>query len=232
MKSLQKLFYYQGKQVRTIIRDGQPWWVAKDVCDILDISNPTVALDRLDDDERSKFNLGRQGETNIINEPGLYSLIMTSRKPEAREFKRWVTHEVIPSIRQTGSYSVSQQYYIPETYSDALRLAADAIEENQRLKPKAEMHDLFLSASNDQPMAAVAKSLGVGRNKLFAFLRDKKVLRYNNEPFQKYMDRGYFTVVEKPITKRTRVENVTQTFVTAKGVNYIAKLLKQEQMVG
>lgn len=104
MNSLQ-IFNYQNKEVRVIQKDGQEWWVAKDVCDILDLSDVTMSLSRLDEDERSKFNLGRQGETNIINEAGLYSLIMSSRKPEAKNFKRWITHEVIPSIRKTGSYS-------------------------------------------------------------------------------------------------------------------------------
>lgn len=84
--------------------NGGPWFVAKDVCDILGHSNVSMALDRLDDDERAKFNLGRQGETNIVNEAGLYALVLGSRKPEAREFKRWVTHEVLPTIRRYGAY--------------------------------------------------------------------------------------------------------------------------------
>lgn len=92
-------------ELRTLEKDGEIWFVAADVCRALDHSNVTVALDRLDEDERAKFNLGRQGETNVVNEPGLYSLIMGSRKPEARAFKRWVTHEVLPTIRRTGQYS-------------------------------------------------------------------------------------------------------------------------------
>ena len=97
-------FDFRQTAVRTFLQEGEVWFVAKDVCDVLDISNPTVAVSRLEDDERSKFNLGRQGEALIVNEPGLYSLILTSRKPEAKAFKRWVTHEVLPAIRQTGSY--------------------------------------------------------------------------------------------------------------------------------
>jgi prophage antirepressor-like protein len=88
--------------------DGNPWFVAKDVCDALGLSNVSVTLDSLDDDERSKFNLGRQGFVNVVSEPGLYSLIMRSRKPEAKAFKRWITHEVIPSIRKTGQYRIGQ----------------------------------------------------------------------------------------------------------------------------
>ena len=93
-------------EIRTIEQNGEPWFVGKDVCAALELSNATVALQRLDDDEVTKFNLGGlAGETNIISEYGLYSLVLGSRKPEAKEFKRWITHEVIPSIRKTGSYN-------------------------------------------------------------------------------------------------------------------------------
>lgn len=238
MQGLQKVFNYKGRQVRTVIKDGQPWWVLKDICDILELGSPHKVAERLEEDERIQIpvmdSLGRLQDTTIINEPGLYNVILRSDKPEAKVFKRWVTHEVLPSIRQTGSYSLnqlSQQFKIPQTYPEALRLAADLAEENLKLKPKAEMHDLFLSAGNNQPMSAVAKSLGIGRNKLFEFLREKKILRYNNEPYQEYMDRGYFTVVEKPIVKGNIVENITQTFVTAKGVDFIGRLLKQSKAV-
>lgn len=92
--------------IRAVDLNGEPWFVAADVCRVLEHSNVTVALERLDDDERSKFNLGRQGDTWCVNEPGLYSLVLGSRKPEAKAFKRWITHEVLPMLRRTGSYSV------------------------------------------------------------------------------------------------------------------------------
>ena len=97
-------FTYGDATIRTVTVGGEPWFVAKDVCDALGISNPTDALKRLDDDERARFNLGRQGEANFVNEPGLYSLILASRKPEAKAFKRWITHEVLPAIRRDGGY--------------------------------------------------------------------------------------------------------------------------------
>lgn len=90
-------------KVRTVDYNNEIWFVAKDVCDILDIQNTTQALQNLDLDERAMFNIGRQGDANIVNEYGLYSLIFGSRKKEAMEFRRWITHEVIPSIRKTGS---------------------------------------------------------------------------------------------------------------------------------
>ena len=91
-------------EIRTLNLNGEPWFVAVDVCIALDLSNPTIAVSRLDEDERAKFNLGRQGDATIVNEPGLYTLILGSRKPEAKAFKRWVTHEVIPAIRKHGAY--------------------------------------------------------------------------------------------------------------------------------
>lgn len=106
MNQLQFFSNEQFGPVRTVMVDGEPWFVAKDVCDALEIQNVTQALERLDNDERSMFNIGRQGETNVINEPGLYTLILGSRKPEARAFKRWITHEVLPALRRTGEYSI------------------------------------------------------------------------------------------------------------------------------
>lgn len=91
-------------EIRTLNLNGEPWFVAVDVCIALDLSNPTIAVSRLDEDERAKFNLGRQGDATIVNEPGLYTLVLGSRKPEAKAFKRWITHEVIPAIRKHGAY--------------------------------------------------------------------------------------------------------------------------------
>ena len=103
MNGLQ-VFQYEGKQVRTVEKDGETWWVLKDVCEVLQIKNPTDVWKRLDGDERSRFNLGRQGEGTIINESGLYHVILRSDKPQAKPFRRWVTKEVLPEIRRKGSY--------------------------------------------------------------------------------------------------------------------------------
>ena len=91
--------------VRSLTIDGEPWFVAADVCSALGHSNTTMAMERLDDDEKAKFNLGLTGgETNCVNESGLYSLVLGSRKPEAKRFKKWLTSEVLPTIRKTGAY--------------------------------------------------------------------------------------------------------------------------------
>jgi len=98
----------RSTQVRTIMQNGEPWWVLADVCKVLDLKNPTHSANRLDDDERATLNVGRQGEATIINESGLYSVILTSRKPAAKRFKKWVTSEVLPAIRKTGGYMVGR----------------------------------------------------------------------------------------------------------------------------
>ena len=232
MSNLPQVFNYKNQQVRVIIVNGMPWWVAKDVCEVLDISNYRDAVSRLDEDERGSVlvdTLGGPQQMAAVNEPGLYGLIMTSRKPEAKQFKRWVTHEVLPAIRQTGTYSV--QYQIPRTYPEALRLAADLAEANERLKPKAEMHDLFLTGQNSQSMGVVAKTLGIGRNTLFKILREEKILMRNNVPYQKYIDRGYFEVIERPIPMGDATINKPKTLVTARGVDYIGRLLKRKEFV-
>lgn len=99
-----EIYNFKNNDIRIARVNDEPWFVAKDVCDVLELTNPTIAISELDEDERAKYYLGRQGETNIINEPGLYSLIFRSRKPEAKTFKRWVTHEVLPAVRKTGGY--------------------------------------------------------------------------------------------------------------------------------
>lgn len=125
-------FNYEANKVRTIENNGEPWFVLKDVCKVLELSNPTVVAQRLDDDERTKLNLGRQGETLIINESGLYSVILRSDKPQSKQFRKWVTGEVLPSIRKTGSYGLTQI----ETNTNTLK------EENQKIKKAQLMHEI------------------------------------------------------------------------------------------
>lgn len=100
-------FNASNQQVRTVMLDGQPYFVAKDVCDVLGHTNPSVAIQMLDDDERAKKSLGRQGEMWLVNESGLYNLIFRSNKPEAKAFRKWVTSEVLPTLRRTGHYELA-----------------------------------------------------------------------------------------------------------------------------
>lgn len=108
-----KVFSYESNEVRTVMIDGQPWWIAKDVCDVLGVDNVSQALDRIDDDERNTIILNEgigNPEKAVINESGLYSLVLSSRKPEAKAFKKWITSKVLPSIRKTGEFKTLPDY--------------------------------------------------------------------------------------------------------------------------
>lgn len=130
----------QFGEVRTVEIDGEPWFVAADVCRALDLSNPTMALGRLDEDERSKLSIGRQGETGIVNEPGLYGLVLGSRKEEAKSFKRWVKHDVLPAIRKTGSYTAEPPK--PMTLAEQLlQYAQVAVEQERKVNALAARMD-------------------------------------------------------------------------------------------
>lgn len=135
-KAIQRYVFANAKEVRVVMQNGEPWFVAKDVCNILEIKNSRDTLNKcLDEDERGVDNIytpGGNQEMTIVSEAGLYSLILRSRKPEAKAFKRWVTHEVLPSIRKTGSYSVGNPTacqhavtHTPGNLADALRMLAD-----------------------------------------------------------------------------------------------------------
>jgi len=229
-------FNYNSNQIRIIVKDGEPWFIAKDVCDILEISNSRDAISRLDDDEKDVAIADTPGgmqSMTVISESGVYALIFTSRKPEAENFKRWIRKEVIPSIRKHGAYmtpeTIEKVLLNPDTI---IQLATALKEERQRrlaLEPKAEAYDAFMDGSNLQTMNDVAKCLGIGRNKLFKFLREEKIMRANNTPYQEYIDRGYFEVKEKPIQMGDSVINYAQTYVAAKGVDYIRKLLDRSR---
>lgn len=147
-------FHFESKEVR-ILKDksGNPWWVAKDVCDVLDIKNPTQAVQQLDDDERAIQNIGRQGEANIINESGLYTLIIRSNKPEAKKFRKWVTSEVLPAIRKTGSYSAASQTLSPAQQRDvqvaiAERVYASGTVKGDKIVSSSQFQALHRSVKN------------------------------------------------------------------------------------
>lgn len=226
-------------EIRTFQLNDEPWFIASDVCKALEIANTTSALERLDDDEKSRFNLGLSGgEINCVNEYGLYTLILGSRKKEAKEFKRWITHEVIPQIRKTGSYN------LPQTLPEALRayaleieakekLAAEnklLIEKNAELEPKGIFFDAVTQSDATTSMADVAKILdmGVGRNKLFSILKERKILQPDNKPYQKYIDAGYFKLVEEKYNKGDGTGIYYKTVAKQKGIDFIRKILLEE----
>lgn len=226
--------------VRIILQDNEPWFVAKDVCDCLEHTNTTMALQRLDDDERAKLNLGRQGETNVINEYGLYSLVLSSRKPEAKEFKRWITHEVLPSLRKYGTYSMN----IPRTLPDALKAYANEIEAHNQTKalleeqkPKVLFADAVSTSDTDILIGDLAKLLNqnghnIGQNRLFerlrneGFLISRKGSSYNS-PTQRAMEMGLFRIKETAITHSDGRVSLNKTpKVTGKGQLYFINRYK------
>jgi len=240
-------FMYDSHEVRTVTWEDQPWFVAKDVCEVLEISNVTQALNRLDSDERSMFNIGRQGETNIINEPGLYSLILGSRKPEAKQFKRWITHEVIPTIRKHGAYIT------PETMEKTLQdpdyiigvISALKKEQDQRKaleqrvnedRPKVVFAEA-LEVSKDSilvaQLAMILKQNGIniGQNRLFRQLREQGYLcksgdRYNL-PTQKSMNLGILETQVRMVGGGEDIKRRETPKVTGKGQSYFINKFKK-----
>lgn len=149
MNNLPTTFSFEGNQVRTITKEGNPWWVLSDVCKALEVGHAPTAAKRLDDDEKSTVVINDSGNLNasrtIINESGLYSLILTSRKPSAKRFKKWVTSEVLPAIRQTGGYIAASREETPEQImARALLVAQDTIErtKQENIKLSAEVKEL------------------------------------------------------------------------------------------
>lgn len=186
-KQLQAFTSDQFGQIRTIENDGQPWFVAADVCAALELANPTVTVSRLDKDEKAKFNLGLSGGPAwCANEPGLYSLVLACRKPQARAFKRWITHEVIPAIRKHGLYAISDVAENPEMLLAALQalitekkrgeqLEAQNLAQAQLLleaSPKLSYYEKVLRAPGAVAISKIAKDYGMSARRLNKLLHD------------------------------------------------------------
>lgn len=207
-----KLMIFENEafgKVRTLNLNGEPWFVAVDVCSVLDLSNPTIAVSRLDEDERAKFNLGRQGDATIVNEPGLYTLVLGSRKPEAKAFKRWITHEVIPAIRKHGVYITDEKLKLfaehPELLDALMKSLYAAHAENlrhraerQTLLPKADYYDAFMDADGCTNLRTTAKELNVPERWFARFLQQTGFLYRspagNLMPYTIPRNRGLFRV--------------------------------------
>jgi anti-repressor protein len=225
-------------QVRVVEQDGEPWFVAKDVCNCLELSNSRKALSRLDDDEKGvtlSDTLGGRQEMATVNEYGLYSLVLSSRKPEAKEFKRWITHEVIPSIRKYGSFNMA----IPRTLPDALNAYANEIEAHQKTqalleaqRPKVLFADSVAASHTSILIGELAKLLhqngvkDMGQKRLFAWMREhgylisRKANDYNM-PTQRAMELGLFQIKETTVTHSDGHISVSKTpKVTGKGQQY------------
>lgn len=205
---------------------------------ILDLGNPTETVKMFDDDEFSTTevidSIGRRQQAYIISEPGLYRLVMRSRKPEAKEFQRWVTHEVLPSIRKHGAYMTQQTLDKALTSPDFLTQLATKLKEEQEkvkeLEPKARFADAVAASDGTCLVGELAKmlrqnGLDIGQNRLFAQLREDGYLgktgSNRNVPTQKAMDLGLFRIKETAITHSGGHVAINRTAkVTGKGQTY------------
>lgn len=240
------IFNFDGADFRVIIRDGEPWFVAKDVCDVLELSNPREAVSGLDDDEKNTVRIsdGIRGNPNmnIISESGLYTLVMRSNKPEARRFRKWVTSEVLPTIRKHGAYATPQT--IENIISDpgnAIRLLQALKEEQERsaaLRKQAEIDApkaLFADAVSASDtcilvgeLAKILRQNGVkiGQNRLFEQMRNDGWLMKSgdsrNMPTQKAMEMALFEIKERTIQNPDGSVRITKTTkITGKGQIYL-----------
>lgn len=207
MNALQIFNNSQFGEIRTTVIDGEPWFIAKDVCDCLELTNSRKSLQRLDDDEKgvtSSYTLGGKQELSTVNEYGLYQLVLSSRKPEAKAFKRWITHEVIPTLRKTGSYSIE----IPKTLPDALRAYAAEVEEHNKtkeivamqeqqiaeFKPKQDYLDKILSSHAALTITQIASDYNLSAIALNKILNEERIQRKVNEQwilYAEHMGKGY-----------------------------------------
>ena len=229
------LFNYENHEIRTVAIDNEPYFVGKDVADVLGYQNGSRDINRhVDEEDRTKvmvFDGNQDKETIIINESGVYSLVFGSKLPSAKRFKHWVTSEVLPTLRKTGSYKM------PETYAEALRQLADEVEQKQRLmieneemKPKAIFADAVNTSTSDILIGDLAKLIkqnghDIGQKRLFEWMRQNDYLiktgSSKNMPTQKAMELGLFRVKESTVVNSDGSIRVTKTTkVTGKGQIY------------
>lgn len=254
MNELQ-LFNFNGSNIRTLLIEDEPYFVGKDVAEVLGYSNNRKALaDHVDEEDKGVTKcdtLGGKQNLTVINESGLYSLILSSKLPQAKEFKRWVTSEVLPTIRKHGAYAtetkLEEMLNDPQTMITTLQRlkeeqdARKALQiENDAMKPKALFADAVASSKTSILIGELAKLLkqnGINteQNRLFAWLRDngylisKRGTSYNM-PTQKSVELGLFEIKETTINKPDGHIQISKTpKVTGKGQQYfINKFLKKE----
>lgn len=212
-------FDFQGFEVRALTVEDEPWFVLKDVCEVLEMTAPHMVAKRLDEQDRNTASVlaadGKRYNTTIVNESGLYDVILDSRKTQAKAFRRWVTSDVLPNIRQKGGYLTPEATEAALTDPDfIIRLATSLKEERQArieaeaaeavaierrekveaanavMQPKAKNYDTFIRSKGAFDFNRVAKNLGIGRNKMLAELRRVGVLipkgEAKNVPYQRY----------------------------------------------
>lgn len=234
--------------VRAVMLEGEPWFVAADVCRALGLGNSSDVIKRLDEDERTLVSIEGASNglpVNAINEPGLYALILGSRKPEAKAFKRWITHEVIPEIRKTGGYIAGQEMMDDDQLlANALMVAQRKIAErnkqleaaNEKIKadaPKVLFAETVEKAETCISIGTLAKilnqaGLDIGERRLFERLRNDKWLnskgRNWNVPSQKSMDMGLMRVHESTVSRSNGIQINKTPLITGKGQRFFLDL--------
>lgn len=243
MRKIQEFENEQFGSIRTVNLDGEPWFVGKDVAEALGYVNPQKAIrTHIDDEDKTVSDLFTVNGTKgiLINESGLYSLIFGSKLPSAKEFKRWVTSEVLPQIRKTGGYiPVNAQDDELAIMAKAHRILERTLQEKDNIieekskalqiaQPKADLYDKLMNADGYFSFNVAAKELGMGRNKLMSKLREKGILfkdGLSNIAYQKYCNSGYF-VVKHSIGRNGYACGVTK--VTPKGLEYIYKIVNED----
>lgn len=217
--------------------DGEPMFVAKDVCAVLELKNPRSTLALLDEDEKGVHIVdtpGGEQQMTIVTEPGFYKLVMRSRKPEAKAFQRWVTHEVLPALRREGGYMVARDETPEQTMARAVLLAQATIDRQRdriaELEPKALFADAVAASDGTCLVGELAKMMRqngvkVGQNRLFAMLREDGYLgnvgQNRNVPTQRAMDLGLFRIKETAVTHSDGHVTLSRTpKVTGKGQRY------------
>lgn len=255
MSQLQK-FIFENNEVRVVQINNEPWFVTKDLCDVLEISNPSQALSRLDKDEKNTIILNEgigNPQKSVVNEPGLYTLILGSRKPEAKVFKRWITHDVLPSIRKHGAYmtpdKIEQVLLNPDTIiqlatnlkeEQTKRKEAERILEEQ--KPKVLFADSVSASDTSILIRELAKLISqngipIGEKRLFEWLRNngyliKKTGSDFNSPTQRSMNLGLFEIKESTINRTNGIQIKKTPKVTGRGQLYfINKFLSQQKVI-
>ncbi|AVI34388.1 phage antirepressor KilAC domain-containing protein [Acinetobacter baumannii] len=240
------VFNFNQKEVRTIVKkDGEIWFVLSDVCNVLEIGNVSMAASRLDAEEITLSTIeGSHRPTNLVNESGLYSLVLTSRKPEAKQFKKWVTSDVLPSIRKNGGYIVGQEVDSPELLmAKALQVANNILESKTKeleaakskvelLEPKAQALETIANTDGTYTIRECAKTINIGERKLISLLIDKKWI-YREEhgrlqPYSTKREAGIFINRPSPviINKNTGEEKVhLHMRITAYGLTKITELV-------
>lgn len=246
MDSNLQLFAFEGNQVRTLKIDGEPWFVGKDIAEILGYSNTNKALkDHVDEEDKRGYRivtpLGKQ-TAKVINESGLYSLILSSKMPNAKKFKRWVTSEVLPAIRKHGAYMTDEKAFDvvhnKTGLADLLQQAADQLKQKdiqiEKMKPKAMLADAITASETSilvGEMAKILKKNGIntGQNRFFKWLRTNGYLIKRkgtdyNMPTQKSMNLKLFEIKERTIVDGNSTRIVKTPKITGNGQQYLTNL--------